>query len=540
MPLAEFGQKEGAMKTVEDSKAVENPKILFVDDDPEMRELVTAFFRQKGLAVRSFENAEELLEHPELLQDESVLITDLNLPGLSGLELIKKMKEIEPQVPIILVTADSSLDNAVEAIEAGAYDFVVKPIPFTQLMVSVRRAFHFRNMQEENRDLRVALNVSKGQTDGLVAKSPRFIAAIDLAKRISASTANVLITGESGSGKEVIARLVHNSGPRKDKPFIAINCSAIPENLLESELFGHSKGAFTGASDKKLGLFEEAQGGTLFLDEIGDMSMFLQAKLLRVIQEKMIKRVGENQFREINVRFLAGTHKDLLAEVRKGDFREDLYFRLNVIPIKVPPLRERPEDVVPLAEFFIRKFCRLNGVRVKGLSREAMSYLMQHPWKGNVRELENSIERAVVLSNREVIEYDDFLPQVDGPMFQANEAEGDLRALENGHETNSNGEHPPEMHSGDFANRDPQNMNIGLPTHFVSGAPAANMSPAARAELEFSSMTNESGEVLTLGELGKRYVRWALDRNGGAKEVTAKMLGIDRKTLYRKIQELDS
>jgi DNA-binding NtrC family response regulator len=303
---------------------------------------------------------------------------------------------------------------------------------------------------------------------------------MELAKRVSGSQANILISGESGSGKEVIAKAVHELGDKKDGPFIAINCSAIPENLLESELFGHAKGAFTGANDKKIGLFEEANKGTLFLDEIGDLSLPLQAKLLRVLQERKVKRIGENQSRDITARIICATHKDLKKEVSDGKFREDLYFRLNVIPIFMPPLRERRDDILPLSEFFLKKFSLMNNIEIKGFTKEAIQNLESRDWKGNVRELENAIERAVVLSNHITIKAED-LPDDDSFTKNVREEEGAIT----------------------------------------------------------SAIYVDEDQTLTLEELSKKYIRHIFDKNSGAKEQTAKDLGIDRKTLYRKLKEMN-
>ncbi|MNL16027.1 Transcriptional regulatory protein ZraR [compost metagenome] len=305
---------------------------------------------------------------------------------------------------------------------------------------------------------------------------------MELCKRVAKSSATISITGESGTGKEVFAKAIHNWSSRAKKPFVAINCSAIPEMLLESELFGHAKGAFTGAIDKKLGLFEEADGGTLFLDEIGDLSLPLQAKLLRVLQEKEIKRVGENQTRPVDVRVIAATHKDLRLEVQEKRFREDLFFRLNVIPIKIPALRDRREDILPLAEYFLKKYNHLNGTAIIGIKKAAKEFLLTQPWRGNVRELENSIERAVVLSIGNELDLSAFL------LFE------DTSKLE----------------SPSF-NEDKQNTFV-----FRFG-----------------------DDVEPLAEVEKQYVKFVYERYNHAKEATAKALGIDRKTLYRKLQEIE-
>ncbi|KHD87871.1 MAG: NtrC family transcriptional regulator [Bdellovibrio sp. ArHS] len=305
----------------------------------------------------------------------------------------------------------------------------------------------------------------------VIAHSPRFLKVLDMAKRVSASSANVLITGESGTGKEIIARMIHDLSPRRKEPFVPINCSAIPEQLLESELFGYAKGAFTGAGGHKAGLFEEANGGTLFLDEIGDLDLHLQAKLLRVLQEKKVKRVGENHYRPLNIRILAATHNDLSEDVQQKKFREDLYFRLNVVPIEVPPLRERMDDILPLAEYFLKKYSLRHHAVEKHFAAEVRSYLLSHSWWGNVRELENTIERAVVLSA--------------GAEITVNDLDG-------------------------------------------------NQKRALSLESVFERLCQKEGRLLSLEEMARQYIEYALQVNKGAREKTAKDLGIDRKTLYRK------
>ncbi|MGZ3693952.1 MAG: sigma-54-dependent transcriptional regulator [Bdellovibrionota bacterium] len=287
-------------------------KILaIVEDDLDTCELVIAFFRTRNFSVKPFHSAQAFLK--ELSKDKirpDVILTDLHLPELDGIELVKKLKELNCDVPVILLTAEKSAETAIRAIEAGAYDFVVKPMNFPQLQVSVERAVHFCGIREENKNLKATITQQKS-SNGIIGKSPGLLRAVDLARRVASSTANVFISGDTGSGKEVIAKAVHELGSRAKYPFIAINCSAIPENLLESELFGHAKGSFTGASDKKIGLFEEAGDGTLFLDEVGDLSLPLQAKLLRTLQERKIKRIGENEFRTFNARIISATHKNL-------------------------------------------------------------------------------------------------------------------------------------------------------------------------------------------------------------------------------------
>lgn len=455
-------------------KIQQQAHITIIDDDQDLLDLLGSFFRQRGFQTQLFNNAEEALidiDSKRLITD--VVITDLKLPSMTGLDFIKKIKKNNPELPIILMTAEGSVETAVEAIDNGAYDFVLKPLHTPQLLISVQRALYLNEVQAENTSLKSIFNDDLGLS-GVIGKSPGFRKALELARRVANSQANILITGESGSGKEVIAKAIHELGDKKEGPFIAINCSAIPENLLESELFGHAKGSFTGASDKKIGLFEEANKGTLFLDEIGDLSLPLQAKLLRVLQERKVKRIGENHYRDISARIICATHKDLQKEVADGNFREDLYFRLNVIPIYIPPLRERKEDILPLSEYFLKKFASMNNMNVKGFTKDAVRKLENNEWKGNVRELENAIERAVVLSTSDFIQADD-LPSSDG------------------------------------------------------------FSHEEKSELPFI----EASKVMTLDELSKKYIRLVFDKNNGAKEQTAKDLGIDRKTLYRKLKEMN-
>lgn len=458
--------------------------ILLIEDDLDLAELATAYFRQKDILV--LHKSDPLESMQDVISGKlkpDAIITDLNLPLMSGLDFIKGLRAEGVHIPIILITVSNDVEAAVEAISAGAYDFVVKPLHFPQLLISAQRAFTYKNLNAENEALRQTLDISKGvNPDGIIGKSEAIKKIIDLSRRVAKSAATVSITGESGTGKEVFAKAIHNWSPRSKKPFVAINCSAIPENLLESELFGHAKGSFTGAVDKKIGLFEEADGGTLFLDEIGDLNLSLQAKLLRVLQEREIKRVGENQSRPVDVRVIVATHKDLRLEVQEKRFREDLFFRLNVIPVKLPPLRERREDILPLAEHFLKKVNALNGTNITGFKKGAKEFLLTQPWRGNVRELENAIERAVVLSTSN---------EIDASAFTLLDE--------------------PSLADHSFSEEDRKNTFI---FHF-------------------------GDEVEPLHELEKKYVQFVYERKNRAKEVTAKALGIDRKTLYRKLQEID-
>ena len=457
--------------------------LLVIEDDLDIQDIIKGFFKPRGFNVIVYESAAQALTDLESRKITcDVILTDVRLPNVTGIEFTERAQELGLHIPIILMTAHKSAELAVKAIEVGAYDFIVKPIHFPQLLVSVERALHFSRINKENQVLKVAVkNKEQSALDGIIGRSEGFVKALDLAKRVSNSAASVFISGESGTGKEVIARAIHAFGSRKKGPFVAINCSAIPENLLESELFGYAKGAFTGASDKKLGLFEEAEGGTLFLDEIGDLSLSLQAKLLRVLQERKIKRLGENQTRAIDVRVVSATHRNLQHEIHEKKFREDLFFRLNVIPINIPPLRERKEDIVPLAEFFLIKYAALNNSKARGFTKAALERLLTHLWRGNVRELENTVERAVVLSSGPLIDAED--------LFEVSE-------------------------------------------------PAVSSSEVMDMSDMLSLPLGPEGRLLTLAELTQEYVRFALERNRGAKDRTARDLGIDRKTLYRRVQEL--
>jgi len=482
--------------------------LAIIEDDQDIQELVIAFFRQKNFITKGYDSAESFLKSLAANEFEpSVILTDLNMPEMDGIELVKKLKELECEAPVIVLTAEKSSETAIRAIEAGAYDFVVKPMSFPQLQVSVERALHFGGIREENRTLKAVVGL-KQSSGGIVGKSPGLLKAVDLAKRVSDSSANVFISGETGSGKEVIARAVHESGSRRKEPFVAINCSAIPENLLESELFGHAKGSFTGASDKKIGLFEEAGKGTLFLDEIGDLSLSLQAKLLRTLQERKIRRIGENQDRPFFARIISATHKNLREEIREKRFREDLFFRFNVIPIHLQPLRERREDIIPLAEFFLKKFSILNQKSVTGFDKAAVEYMLRANWPGNVRELENAIERAVVLCDDKVVGAADltsFSSDIHGATASAANFSTPSAAM-----------HMPSASTGGSAS------SVSLSSSGTAGV--------------FSVEVIEA--LLSLEEVSNRYIEFAVHRNHGAKDKTARDLGIDRKTLYRKLTEM--
>jgi two-component system, NtrC family, response regulator HydG len=416
--------------------------VLIIDDDAEMRSMVADFLRREGYEVTQASLASEAFQKitsgeiptdskPDNGTPLDLVITDLNMPGMSGIQFTERFKELAPNIPVILITAFGSIETAIEAIRKGAFDYTTKPFKLAEMSVTVARGLRFRDLHVENKRLQTEVDRTHSFAK-IIGKSPGMREVFDLIKRVAPANANVLISGESGTGKERVARAIHEEGPRRSKHFVAINCTAIPESLLESELFGHAKGSFTGATGRKKGLFEEADGGTIFLDEIGDMNLALQAKLLRVIQERKIRAVGDTLDKDIDVRIVAATHKDLKQAIRNGTFREDLYYRLAVIPIVIPPLRHRREDIPLLAEHFLRKYAVENRSKVQSFSKEAMGKLLAQPFEGNVRELENLIERTVVLASGDAIEAKD-LPGAeagDAESFFASTQSGALPTLE--------------------------------------------------------------------------------------------------------------
>jgi DNA-binding NtrC family response regulator len=382
-------------------------RVAVLDDEPRMADIVGMVLRRAGHEVESFTAAAEALSALEA-QPFDVLLTDLRMPELDGLEVLKRARGIAPELPVILMTAHGSVSSAIEAIREGAFDYVQKPFDNEELRTLVQRALEVTRLARENRYLRGELR-SRYALDAVVAESEAMRAALDLARRAAASRATVLITGESGTGKELVARAVHYHSERVAGPFIGVNCKALAEGVLESELFGHEKGAFTGAERTRRGLFERADGGTLFLDEIGEVDPPFQAKLLRVLQERKLQRVGGSDEIEVDVRVVAASNRDLRGEADAGRFREDLFFRLAVIPIELAPLRERREDVTPLAHHFLaRQAATLSRPRLHfGAGVEEL--LCGHDWPGNVRELENAVERGAVLARSDAIEIEDLL-----------------------------------------------------------------------------------------------------------------------------------
>lgn len=381
-------------------------KVAVVDDDLEMGRVVKDLLTEEGYEVFQFLSAGEALVKFKVWQAQNdlpqIVITDHRMKEIDGIMFLKKLQSDYPDIVTLMMTAFGSIETAIEAMKSGAYHYIVKPFKNEEMILQVRRAAEKSNLQKENQILRQEL-YKTNSLDTIVGKSNAMAGLFELIRLVASASASVLITGESGSGKELVARALHNSGARQKKPFIPLNCTAIPEQLLESELFGHTKGSFTGAVTDRKGLFEEANGGTLFLDEIGDLSLQLQAKLLRVLQDKQVRPVGSSHFKTVDVRIIAATHRDLQAMVKTEKFREDLFYRLNVIPIKVPALRERRDDIPLLVTNFINKFSVRNQTNKKSITPSAMALLMAHSWPGNVRELENIVERAMVLSPGDTI-----------------------------------------------------------------------------------------------------------------------------------------
>lgn len=380
-------------------------RILVVDDEATQRELVCGFLKKQGYEVFAAPNGERALE---LFRQEPVelILTDQRMPNLSGLELLKAARAVNPETHVIVMTAYGNIESAVEAMKGGAADYLTKPLNLEELRHKIERIRERFRLYAENRELREALE-TRHRIEGIIGESGQMLEVISLVRRVAPSEATVLIRGESGTGKELIAKAIHYASPRAAKTLIRVNCAALPENLLESELFGHEKGAFTGAIATRKGRFELADGGTLFLDEIGDLPPHLQAKLLRVLQEKEFERVGSSHSLKVNVRVLSATHRDLEALLKSGQFREDLYYRLNVVTITLPPLRERRQDLPALMDHFLRLFAQKNGKTIRGFTHEAREALLRYDYPGNVRELENLIERAVVLTRDDVIDRGD-------------------------------------------------------------------------------------------------------------------------------------
>lgn len=400
-------------------------RILVVDDETSIREFMEIFLKKEGYDVTL---AEDGAKAKDILAKRTfeMVISDLQMPNLTGMELLKHAREAYPETVFVMMTAFGTLENAVEAMKIGAYDYLTKPCKIDEVRLVIQNALRTRHLEVENRVLKKEL-VKEYSFQNVIGNSAAMHSIFDLIKRVSSTPTNVLITGESGTGKEVVAKAIHYNGPLKDRPFITVNCGAIPENLMESEMFGHKKGSFTGAIADKTGLFEAADGGTLFLDEVGELPLTIQVKLLRAIQERVIRRVGATDDVKVDVRIIAATNRNLEDMVAKGGFRQDLYYRLNVINIKTPSLRERREDVPLLAAHFLKKYNDKLGKSIGGISTEAMDILRKYDYPGNVRELENLIERTVALEGGATILPESLPPIVNTPtgrkMASSNEIE---------------------------------------------------------------------------------------------------------------------
>jgi len=375
--------------------------ILVVDDEPVQREMIGGFLKKQAFEVIAADSAERALE---LFRQDAfdLVLTDQRMVNMSGLELLQAVHAINPETPVILITAFGTIEAAVAALKQGAIDYLTKPLNLEELLHRIRLVSERYRILNENRELREALQ-ERHRIEGIIGESGPMLEVLSLVRRVAPSEATVLIRGESGTGKELIAKAIHFGSPRARGPLVKVNCAALPEALLESELFGHEKGAFTGALTSRQGRFELANGGTIFLDEIGDLPLHLQAKLLRVLQEREYEKVGSSRSVKVNVRILAASHRPLEALIKAGQLREDLYYRLNVVTILIPPLRERRTDLVLLIEHFLRRFAEKNGKTIRGLTPEAREILLRYDYPGNVRELENIVERAVVLTRDDVI-----------------------------------------------------------------------------------------------------------------------------------------
>ena len=446
-------------------------RILIVDDDPEMCRLLCDVLTEEGHDVETAISGGEALA--KLSSHTDLLVTDLRLKEMEGLDLMHRAKQLMPEISVVIITAFGTIESAIEAIKLGAYDYIPKPFKMDELAIVVQKALHEGGLRREIARLRREIG-KEYHFENIIGKSRSMQAIFDLIRRISGTSSNILITGDSGTGKELVAKAIHYNSPRKDRPFIPVNCAAIPETLLESELFGHVKGAFTDAKGDRTGLFEEAKGGSIFLDEISELAMNLQAKLLRVIQEKEIRRVGSNKQIKVDTRIIAASNQNLPEEVKQQKFRQDLFYRLNVLQIHVPPLRERREDIMPLAYHFLAKYKEGSSEKVKGFSDTVIALFLQHPWPGNVRELENVIERGIILSRSEEITVEDLPATLTG-------SRDDYAVLEKALE-----------------------------------------------------------RTLSLNEMESEYITRILEQTGGNKYRAAQILGIDRRTLYRKLAQLKS
>jgi DNA-binding NtrC family response regulator len=473
--------------------------VLVVDDDPTQRRLIQAVLEREGLVVAHAESGEQAIDRLAAGGVADVIMLDLVMPGLGGLATLKELRARGFGQPVVVLTATGGIDTVVQAMQAGARDFFVKPASPERIMVSIRNALEMGDLKGEVDRLKKR-SAGKITFDDLIGASPAMAQVKRLGERAAKSLIPILILGESGVGKEVIARAVHGASERAGKPFVAVNCGALPENLVESILFGHEKGSFTGAVDKHLGKFQEASGGTLFLDEVGELPLDMQVKLLRALQEGEIDPVGSKRPVRVDARIISATNRDLAQQVAEARFREDLYYRLNVFPIEAPSLRERRVDIPALVEHFVRRFNVEEGKRVVGATAETLALLCAHEWPGNVRQLENAVYRAIVLADAPYLQPYDF-PAVSG-----------LKA-------------PPAEHEG-----------VGGLTHHT-GVPSAQQ---LIDELPADSpvrILDERGHLRTLEDIERDLIQLAIEIYSGHMSEVARRLGIGRSTLYRKVRE---
>jgi len=483
--------------------------ILIVDDDPAQRRLLQAAVERNGFLTRAAENGAQAVEAVDKHADIDIVLLDLVMPGMSGQEALKEIRMRRGDLPCIVLTASGGIDTVVQAMQAGATDFFVKPASPERIMVSVRNALEMSNLKTEVVRMKKRVTGQLG-FDDMVANAPVMAPVVRMGKRAAASNIPVLITGESGVGKELLARAIQGASERAGRPFVTVNCGAIPENLVESILFGHAKGSFTGATDNHAGKFVEAHGGTLFLDEVGELPLDMQVKLLRVLQEGEVDPVGGKRAVKVDVRIISATNKDLAKLVADNAFREDLYYRLNVFPIEAPPLRERKEDLPTLVQRFVARFNAEEGRNVRGASQAAMQMLMDYEWPGNVRQLENSVFRAVILCEGDVLQPEDF-PQIAGlkPLLAANDSL-------------------------------PADVSVPANDHHVTAAHAVfaqAVAEAAETPTPPVAVFDGEGHLRQLEQIERDLIELAIDHYAGHMSEVARRLGIGRSTLYRKLRE---